>query len=380
MKNIINTIKSWWQRLWSRQTDVEPTKKKVTRKQRERAHFGAHYYLSDLLDQMDRAFDGMKALQKADPIAYRRFRKMSCNVSSKDYRVFEETNKGGVIPNASIGNQFSIKLGEIPSQGCIFIPHKWEDEDDDLCYPIFIYYNRIKKPINVQHANGIVLEVGMCYGRKNDPIFAETFFVSVNDSFDVTVLKQLAQKKEAVRRKIKRKHTGDFSIIRTTWVEPKILQDLCVHRNETPEQTAFYCVWAAINGSLATDSGINVRVSKGSKRVTFAIDMLRTPYFFKDREKVVNENGNTKKIFHIVAAHKRVINGVEQIVKSHTRGLRKFMWNGYKINILLVGKHIKSINKFTSDAIEEVDAKEQGIKTIEAGKAMDRLSGIFDRA
>ena len=95
---------------------------------------------------------------------------------------------------------------------------------------------------------------------------------------------------------------------------------------------------------------------------------------------MVNENGNTKKIFHIVAAHKRVINGVEQIVKSHTRGLRKFMWNGYKINILLMGKHIQSINKFTSDSIEEVDAKEQGIKTIEAGKAMDRLSEIFDEA
>jgi len=377
MKNIINMIKSWWERLWTRQTEAEPAKKKITRKQRERFHHGAHYYLTDLLDQMDRAFEGMTALKKADPAAFRRFQKMSCNVYSKDYMALESNNDKEW---ASRGNQFAIKVDQIPAQGCIFVPHHWENKDKDLCYPIFIYYNRIKRPINVQQANGIVLEVGFCWGRKDDPVVAETFFVSVNDDCSVQILKQLTQKQERVQRKVKRKHTGDFSIIRTTWREPQLLQDMCIHRNETPEQTAYDAVWMAINGSLATDSGINVRVSKGTKRLTFAIDMLRTPYFFKDREKVVNENGNTKKIFHIVAAHKRVVNGVEQVVKSHTRGLRKFMWNDYKVNILLLGKHVNSINQFISDAIEEVDAKEQGIKTIEAGKAMDRLSEVFDEA
>lgn len=377
MKNIIEMIKSWWARLWARNPISEPIKKKIKRQQRERFHHGSHYYLADLLDQMDRAFEGMQALKKADPVAFRRFQKMSCNVYSKDFRVADINSDREWT---SQGNQFSIKVDQIPAQGCVFVPHKWDEDDDDLCHPIFIYYNRIKKPINVQQANGVVLEVGVCWGRKDDPVFAETFFVSVNDDCSVQVLKQLAQRQEKVQRKVKRKHTDDFAIIRTTWAEPRILQEMCIHRNETPEQTAYSALWMAINGSLATDSGINVRVAKGTKRLTFAIDMLRTPYFFKDRDKVVNENGNTKKIFHIVAAHKRVVNGVEQVVKSHTRGLRKFMWNDYRVNILLLGKHVQSINQFTSDAIEEIDAKEQGIKTIEAGAAMDRLSKIFDDA
>jgi len=376
MKNIINTIKSWWSRLWARNHISEPVKKKVKRQQRDRFHHGSHYYLTDLLDQMDRAFEGMKALKKADPIAFRRFQKMSCNVYSKDYIAYAGDGREW----ASQGNQFAIKVNEIPAQGCVFVPHYWDNEDRELCFPIFIYYSRIKKPINVQQANGVVLEVGICWGRRDDPVVAETFFVSVNDDCSVQVLKTLVPKHEKVQRKVKRKHTQDFSIIRTTWIEPRVLQDMSEHRSETPEETAYSMVWMAINGSLATDSGINVRVSKGTKRVTFAIDMLRTPYFFKDREKVVNENGNTKKIFHIVAAHKRVVNGVEQVVKSHTRGLRKFMWNDYAVNILLLGKHVHSINEFTSPAIEEVDAKEQGIKTIEAGEAMGKLSKIFDDA
>ena len=63
MKNIINIIKSWWKRLWARQTKAEPAKKKITRKQRDRFHHGAHYYLTDLLDKMDRAFRGMDAVK-----------------------------------------------------------------------------------------------------------------------------------------------------------------------------------------------------------------------------------------------------------------------------------------------------------------------------
>ena len=377
MKNIINMIKSWWERLWTRQTEAEPVKKKITRKQRERVHHGSHYYLSDLLDQMDRAFEGMRALKKADPIAFRRFQKMSCNVYSKDYTTFAGDDREW----ASQGNQFAIKVNQIPAQGCIFVPHYWDNEDRELCFPIFIYYNRIKKPINVQQANGVVLEVGICWGRKDDPVVAETFFVSVNDDCSVQVLKQLVPKNERVQRKVKRKHTQDFSIIRTTWIDPTVLRDLSEHRKETPEETAYSMVWMAINGSLATDSGINVRVSKGTKRLTFAIDMLRTPYFFKDREKVVNENGNTKKIFHIVAAHKRVVNGVEQIVKSHTRGLRKFIWNGYRVNILLLGKHMNSINGFTSDSINEIDIeRESGKKAMYVEDAMDRISKYYDHA
>ena len=378
MKNIINMIKSWWERLWTRQTEAEPAKKKITRKQRERFHHGAHYYLTDLLDQMDRAFSGMDALKKADPQAYKRFLKMSCNVFSKDM----VTERGDEKAWADIGNQFAIDVKDIPSQGCVYVPatDKWTEDADQ--YPLFIYFHRIKKPINVQQSNGIIIEMGMCWGSidKEKP-FADVFWVSVAEDGSVTPLKELTKKSEKVERKIKRKGMQPFSVVRTSWEHSHLLKYGAECRHETIEQTAYWSLWTAINCTLATDSGINVRVMKGARRLTFAIDMLRTPYFFKDREKVVNENGNTKKIFHIVAAHKRVVNGVEQIVKSHTRGLRKFIWNGYRVNILLLGKHMNSINGFTADGLNEIDVEREGIKkAMYVEDAMERVSKYYDHA
>ena len=379
MKNIINMIKSWWERLWTRQTEAEPVKKKITRKQRDRFHHGAHYYLTDLLDQMDRAFNGMDALKKADPQAYKRFLKMSCNVFCKDM----VTERGDEKAWADIGNQFAIDVNDIPSQGCVYVPtsDKWPEDDDQ--YPMFIYFHRIKKPINVQQSNGIVIEMGMCWAGKDNKSkpFADVFWVSVAEDGSVTPLKELTKKSEKVDRKIKRKGVQPFSVVRTSWEHSHLLKYGADCRHETIEQTAYWSLWTAINCTLATDSGINVRVMKGARRLTFAIDMLRTPYFFKDREKVVNENGNTKKIFHIVAAHKRVVNGVEQIVKSHTRGLRKFIWNGYRVNILLLGKHMNSINSFTADGINEIDVEREGIKkAVYVEDAMERVSKYYDHA
>lgn len=128
------------------------------------------------------------------------------------------------------------------------------------------------------------------------------------------------------------------------------------------------------------DSGVHVRVAKGSKRVTFAIDMLRTPYFFKDRDKTVNENGKTQKIFHIVAGHKRKLaNGEETTVKSHFRGIRKFMWNGFKINILLNGKHIRSFNENNIDGVELLESQPMPEGYVNSQVIVDAASEAYDR-
>jgi len=81
---------------------------------------------------------------------------------------------------------------------------------------------------------------------------------------------------------------------------------------------------------------VQVNVSNGHLTAVFCIDMLRTPYFFADRD--IEYKGS--KIFHIVRAHRRVgAGGNETFVKSHFRGLREFVWNGYSVRITLAGKH-----------------------------------------
>ena len=109
--------------------------------------------------------------------------------------------------------------------------------------------------------------------------------------------------------------------------------------------------------------------------MSFSIDMLRTPYFFADRKKVVNENGNTKKIFHIVRGHKRK-NGT--FIKTHFRGLREFVWNDYQVKIGLAGLHRKSIFEFTG-ALENVDETEMQKSFITIDQGVDFFEREMNR-
>jgi hypothetical protein len=56
-------------------------KPRKTSARREKKHYGAHYYLSDLLDNIDEAFTAMNGLKKADKRLYKIFSKIACHVS-----------------------------------------------------------------------------------------------------------------------------------------------------------------------------------------------------------------------------------------------------------------------------------------------------------
>ena len=97
----------------------------------------------------------------------------------------------------------------------------------------------------------------------------------------------------------------------------------------------------AVNGfSRQHEEMTKIRVTKGGLAAVFSIPVLRTPYFFKDREYYKTANGNRKPIFHIVRTHKRDLQtGGETYVRTHFRGHRQFEWNGYKISITVPGWH-----------------------------------------
>lgn len=86
---------------------------------------------------------------------------------------------------------------------------------------------------------------------------------------------------------------------------------------------------AAMNWWIAREENWSVAVKKDGERITFAIPKELTARFFKDRIKVTNENGVTKRIIHYVNAHERAITNGKTIVKHHIRGLAEFDWKGY---------------------------------------------------
>lgn len=99
----------------------------------------------------------------------------------------------------------------------------------------------------------------------------------------------------------------------------------------------FRIIAGAIENS---QGGFQVRVRDQRIAAIFNIDMLRTPYFFKGRDKTINENGNSKRIFHIVGAHaRRLAGGRTKYIKTHFRGERRFTWNGYRVTVSVPGLH-----------------------------------------
>ena len=93
------------------------------------------------------------------------------------------------------------------------------------------------------------------------------------------------------------------------------------------------------NLSASRDYHWQVVARRDGKRITCAIPDNDAPRFFAKRE------DKTKKIFHAVAAHKRLLkSGAETNVKTHYRGSRRFNHNGIDIEIRMPGKHYSPVS------------------------------------
>ena len=372
IRSIFNKAYTLILRLWKKPEPEQPKKRKKI-KQRERTHTGAHYYLGDLLDQLEGSFKSLDTLKKVNRSAYNTFSKVSCHVTSQHFLL-------------QLGNQYNLTRDQIPSVGCSYLVDTGDERivdkhtGEEWRSPCFCYFRRVKNPINVQQSNGLILEVCLVFEFEKGPE-AVSYYASVNEDMTITPLKELRIKRIKVDTKVSRKNNRPFSIQRASWMLSPLLQEYSGRKDKPIEKEAEEFTWMAINSAVSVDNGVQVRVAKGSKRVTFAIDMLRTPYFFKDRDKTVNENGKTQKIFHIVAGHKRMLsNGEEVAVKTHFRGIRKFTWNGFKINILLNGKHVKSFNKNTADALEVPADEGMPDGYVDAQEVVNAASEAYDRA
>lgn len=363
---IIAKFKGFW---WGSERRPDPRPKPgATRERKSKDHFGAHYYLGDLLDTMDSAFKTFRALKKADPEAFRLYSKIGASIISKDGLFSSETHP-------------MLKASEIPSFACLFLRGDDTDGSDDkrIC-PKFLYFIRENRPVNVQPTSNPVFRVGMIYSEKGMPDVAATFYIAVNAATDTYNLLKVLQPKEYLIPNGKR--CDKFT--RMEWRTPEFLHSIATDTPErvaegmTAESFAREIFIIVCNAALTDESGITVRVNKGGLVCKFAIDMLRAPYFFADRDKVVNHNGRTKKILHVVRAHERKSNGGSKMIKMHFRGLREFIWDGYEVTIGMPGKHFRSLYEATMESYNEfADTKGRKVVTspIMAGLLKRALEG-----
>lgn len=223
-----------------------------------------------------------------------------------------------------------------------------DDWDDEMLCPQITTIMRMKRAPGVQPHNGVLYKV--CVMHATAPRAAKKFshaaeyYIDVDPiTKEVTPLKQYYDTSQLVRPKSRYmgRKEKPFRLPRAEWQHASILR---VMRDDHPDQSVQELASTMFHFTLQqyvwSQAGLMVHAQKDSVAAVFGVDMLRTPQMFADRDLQVTENGKRKKVFHIVRTHKRTLaDGTEQHVRSHFRGSRKFMWNGFSVVISMPGTH-----------------------------------------
>ena len=365
---VLPFIRKWLARLFKRSSalepvtpvDAAPTPRKPRAKVQEDLS-QAHYYMGDLLEQLETYFADFEYLKRGNPEMASVFEKFGVSLSSSNR-----------LTSVDLEPSF---YKQMPAMGCFY---GGRNDTSELLTWRFMYFQKRNRPVNVQFSNHTVYEIGGVWGVKERHFFQ--FYVSVDDTGIIRVLKQVKPVHHKVGKYSRR--NGGYTrghIFRMEWAYPSFLLEWVADRNSRRNEKLTVDEFAAdvftflANLVRGSEFDMNVRVKKNGRVATFAINMLRTPYFFSDREKTKNENGSTVRILHIVRPHMR--NG--KAIKAHWRGERKFMWNGYSVSIGMPGKHFAPLSDFAAAAWEEADVERLGMKnTIPADEAARRIDRI----
>ena len=288
-------------------------------------NFGCLYHLGNLLDQMDDYFKSISYLKKQDPSAYAIYRRIGGQVVEEDSWINIqsklETNWLNMRPSFGM-----IHLG-VPTKKSISVK--------------FVYYEKHEKDIYAEKFSGEMYSVKLFYlwpKKRNVNTGLVNYKIGIKEDGSIKLLKEHYLERVTIPH---RKGKETLTYYRPKFGYSESLKDMYQDVKDRPEYkgqkitdiaATYFCMVA--NAMTAAYGGMQVMATKKQNSCVFNIDMLRTPYFFKDREAVIDINGKTKKIFHIVKSHKRKLDlNKEVFIKTHFRGLRQFVWKGYDIVI-----------------------------------------------
>lgn len=295
---------------------------------------GRWFFKKDILDCLDDYIDAARQLKKLSPDTYDLYSKTGAVLASS-----------GIVFAADITNKhiMGLQVGRT-SFGAFVMPLSGQGKSGDGHVPCkIICFERLStSPWFVEpfSSEGFVYQVSMIWLKKNSKVSGVAkFYVHIGKNGDFKLLRERGVRKQVLPR------SGGGVISHSGLWQNDALEKLCRDQKGingepvTPQEFAkqVFC-WAY---SSYREASMDVRVAafKGGVNAVFSVDLLRVPYFFNDRERVVGVDGKTRKIFHIVRPHKRVTGKKQTYVKSHFRGLRSFCWNGYMVNVSMPGFH-----------------------------------------
>jgi hypothetical protein len=307
--------------------------------------------LSDLLDGLDDYFRTLRQLKKYYPDGYNYYARVGAPV----------------VPSKSISPTYH-HLELAPhwrtkrKRPAIAMAHfHGYDATDKRYHVVFCMLQKVRAREHVQFTNHDMYECALFYktpGKAKIKV-ASTCYLSLGPDGEIGIL-----------RVESRGWQGDIPTRR--WGIPWILKAVAKDNGEKPIAIARAIFHSTAYFSDRVDMGLLVRARKDGLCAAFSIDMLRTPYFFKQRDKTVTVNGRTKPIFHIVRTHKRKTGS---FVKTHFRGLRHFDWLGYKVTVSMPGLHHMLQTSWDAEAMDQDDPMIAGKKMIDMREAGEKIAG-----
>jgi hypothetical protein len=338
---------------------------------------GEFHFREAILDQLENYFLYLRRMKHGDREAYNLYQKLGAHVIPYRY----PKPGSGKLPRWWAERQ--------PTFGAVAfaVGEEWADEErkQKSISPRFLYFSKYKaskRPGTIeQYSKGsvYVLTVYWDDGKKKGGYPAE-YAVGVDPDGTVHVLRTLNSSVERPKSRGKNGQKGKAAAIpvRRWGIDP--YWNDCVARptemGETPEQFMknLFC-WVADLFERANASMTRVAVKKDGMKAIFSVGIERTPYFFRDRDR--DDNGQRKKIFHIVRAHRREVGGKQQAVRTHFRGEREFDWNGYQVEITVPGWHHFDMMDFNVEGHSCADDEPKTPDTIEGGEVADFLNNAM---
>ena len=385
-------LKVFWNRFWKKSgrlpimvlpaPSTEPREQKIIQIEEEKAWSKFDYsFRKTVLDDLDIQFEVLKHFKRTDPDSYNLYSQVGCYLLPESVEVGGEISPWFLEHRPSFGAvaPINVKL------------HEEYDKKENKLLPRFVYFEKYKPhkaPAHIQKTNrGDIYLVTLYYEdfkRKKIRFPIEVPIALASDG-SVFVLKQHLHNlasikiKHSKRRDLEGGRVKSFTIPTNKWEIPKYWKEFAEdHKIDPIEHAVILFTMAANFYEAATMGGITrVDVRKDDLHLALSVDPKRTAYFFRDREKTSLPGNTSKRIFHAVKPHRRIVKGEERYVKYHFRGERDFDWNGYRVQISVPYLDHLQMAEFNVSAIDDpelTEGSEDWVGMKELGKRMREIA------
>jgi hypothetical protein len=310
---------------------------------------GSLKFKVDVLDQLKHYMRYIKRMKSYDREAYGLYSQIGAQIVPCDQ----------LADVAALDPWFRETL---PSFGAVAFVGQWAEDmeaNEDKLVPRFLYFKKMARvPHDIQQINtGTLYKMTVFFAdSQNDKFNVGVEFPLIVDGAEVRPLMMLHESTQVIRhKKITRGESPSTTITRQRWGIHPMLVDFAEQRGRSAVEEAriLFCSLASFYTQNA-NAMIRVEATDKNTKAVFNVDILKTPEFFSDREKIKAASGRTAPIFHIVRPHRRTLPSGKTIgIKAHFSGLAKFLWNGYAISITVPGRDHASLADANFGAYDE---------------------------